>query len=316
MEIVDWFDKRYSEIQDRNPVFTKLKIYSVARVVLRILANVIIPYYFRLTKYDLSNQLAENQSEPQLIVSLTTFPARINKIWITIESILRQSHKPDRIILWLSKEYFRSIDHIPKSLRNLKKRGLEIRFVDDDIRAHKKYYYSMSEFPNAYILTVDDDIIYPSFVISKLVQYRDRFPQSMICHRALKIKSENRVIEPYTSWRLCFEETEPSHDLFITTGGGTLIPPHCLYSDVLNIDLFKKISLNSDDMWLNCMARLNNISTVKTDYYSHCLPILYLKSPKLSTINVDNGENDRQIESIRTHYIQSLGIDPYWRLFQ
>jgi len=314
--MIDFFDRVFNKIANKNRFLVRIRFYSLQRFSIRIIANLLVPLYFNLTKNNKGARLPNRNSySPKLIVSLTTFPARIKKVWIVIESILRQSHKPDMIILWLSKEYFKSLDVVPRKLRNLQKRGLEIRFVDEDIRAHKKYFYSLCEYPDDYIITVDDDIMYPTFIISKLVEYRDKHPKCLICHRSAKITTENKKIQPYINWIGCEGEVGPSFNLFITTGGGTLIPPYSFHDDVLNKVLFKKLSLNSDDMWLNCMGRLKNTPTVKTNYYSACpLPIMYLNNPKLSTINVDNGKNDQMLNAIRTYYTAHLGIDPYWKV--
>ena len=315
-KIVDLFDKLYTQVTDRNKFLTKIRFYSLQRFSIRVIANLLIPLYFNLIKNNKEAKLPNKSSHsPKLIVSLTTFPARVKRVWIVIESILRQTHKPDMIILWLSKEYFKSMDDVPRKLRNLEKRGLKIRFVDDDIRAHKKYFYSLCEYPDDYIITLDDDIIYPTFIISKLVENSDKYPKSIICHRASKITSENMIIQPYINWIACNEEDGPSFDLFVTTGGGTLIPPHSFHSDVLNKELIKKLSFHSDDMWLNCMARLKNTSTVKTSYSSACLPIIYINNSQLLTINVHNGQNDQQLNAIRAYYTANLGIDPYWKVF-
>ena len=47
-----------------------------------------------------------NKRKPLLIVSLTSFPERINLAHITISTLLNQSLEPDKIILWLAEEQF------------------------------------------------------------------------------------------------------------------------------------------------------------------------------------------------------------------
>ncbi len=41
-----------------------------------------------------------------VVVSLTTYPARIKTVWVTIASLLGQSHKPRKVILYLSRAQF------------------------------------------------------------------------------------------------------------------------------------------------------------------------------------------------------------------
>src|SRR5690554_2625875 len=40
------------------------------------------------------------------VVSLTSYPSRIEDVWISIECLLRQTFKPDKIILWLAQSEF------------------------------------------------------------------------------------------------------------------------------------------------------------------------------------------------------------------
>ena len=53
----------------------------------------------------------------RMVVSLTTFPLRIGKVHLTIQSILRQSRPADRILLWLSKEEFPEEAPLPENWR-------------------------------------------------------------------------------------------------------------------------------------------------------------------------------------------------------
>ena len=74
------------------------------------------------------------------VLSLTSFPGRIDDVWIAVECLLRQTFKPDKIILWLAIGQFP--DKVtPDSLKKLESRGLEVKFCEDDLRAHKKYSY-------------------------------------------------------------------------------------------------------------------------------------------------------------------------------
>lgn len=75
-------------------------------------------------------------------MSLTSYPKRINVVWITIETLLQQTVKPDEVILWLADSQFKEIEELPEELKVLQKRGLIIRFCDD-LKSHKKYFYTM-----------------------------------------------------------------------------------------------------------------------------------------------------------------------------
>ena len=94
----------------------------------------------------------------KMVVSLTTFPLRIGKVHLTIQSILRQSRPADRILLWLSKEEFPEEAQLPANLLRLKEKGLDIRFCDN-IRSFKKVFYTAQEFENDVTSLAAEDII-------------------------------------------------------------------------------------------------------------------------------------------------------------
>ena len=156
-----------------NKFLQKIKLFSVWRNLIRIIFNIIMPIWYKLRNGRSLNGLTP-QASPKVIVSLTTFPKRINRIWIVIESILNQTIGPDKIILWLSEEQFKDINDLPSNLLKLTGRGLDIRFVKEDLKSYKKYYYSFKEYPNDIIITVDDDIIYPNNMIANLLLYHQK----------------------------------------------------------------------------------------------------------------------------------------------
>ena len=153
--MVNVFDKLYSSIENKNTILQKIKFYSLLRFSIRVIANIIIPIYFTCTKHNKKYRLKNVETEGnRIIVSLTSFPARINNLWLVIETIFRQTVKPDMIILWLSKEQFSNIDSLPKRLLKQRERGLKIELRDGDLRSHKKYYYTVQEYPNDIMITI------------------------------------------------------------------------------------------------------------------------------------------------------------------
>ncbi|NQU32398.1 MAG: hypothetical protein HQ521_04120 [Bacteroidetes bacterium] len=309
-KIVDHFDSVYTSIKDNNTFLKNIRYYSVLRLTLRLLANVLIPLYYALTYNSINAKIhVTNKSNNRIIVSLTTFPLRINKIWIVIESIMRQTHKPDLIILWLSKDQFASVENLPKKVKRLRQKGLEIRFCDGDIKSHKKYFYTIKEYPEDFLLTIDDDIIYPTILISQLVELNEIYPKAVCCLLALSIQTHGEQILPFMKWKPIKQFASPSFNTFFGSGGGTLFPPSSLHQEVLNDTVFKKLCLFADDVWLNCMCQLNDTMIVKSAYNSDCLPILYIRNQTLASINMVNNENDVQIQALRTFFNEAYKLD-------
>lgn len=312
--MIDLFDNIYTKIENSNKFLSRVKYYSFLRFVIRSLVNILAPLYFISTRgkkeYSIINNNSVNNKSPKIIVTLTSFPARINRVWLVIETLLRQTQKPDKIILWLSKEQFSSIDQLSTRLTSQKKRGLEIRFVEGDLKSHKKYYYTLKEFPDDIIVTIDDDIFYRSTMIEGLYDYYLQNPKNIISQYCKKILWDENKLMSYNFWPIIKEETW-SYILFFGTGGGTLIPPKSMYKDVLNEELFMALSPTADDVWLNSMCQLNNTMITQTKYYTDNLPILNMKKISLASVNVSKNHNDLQLKAMRDYYIKDKNQDPF-----
>ena len=110
-----------------------------SKMIMRILGR--IEWYYNIIvkkKYikDCNSQnkklgINTKKRKEKIIVSLTSYPKRINVVWITIETLLQQTVKPDEVILWLADSQFKEIEELPEELKALQKRGLTIRFCDD-----------------------------------------------------------------------------------------------------------------------------------------------------------------------------------------
>mgnify|MGYP000110984866 CR=1 FL=1 len=101
---------------------------------------------------------------PRIIVSMTSYPARINTVHLAIRSLLAQKVLPDKIVLWLCKSDFpnRETD-LPQTLRDVLWHDVEIRWVDEDLKPHKKYFWALQEFPDDYVITTDDGFAVPQY---------------------------------------------------------------------------------------------------------------------------------------------------------
>lgn len=314
--MTNWFDSLYSKIRDENLLLTRIRFYSLERFLVRCLANIILPIYFKLTNDNKFYRLipTDSRAESRIIVSLTSFPARIKRLWLVIETILRQTQKPDLIILWLSKEQFPVLDSVPHSLLKLQKRGLIIRLEEGDLRSHKKYYYTFREYPNDIIITIDDDIFYPSYMIKEMVNESLRFHEErIICRYALAVnRTQNKELMSYSYWGMEKDLWVNYLDVFFGSGGGTLFPPNTLWKDLLNKDLFLRLTPIADDVWLNAMCRLAGARVHSVNRFCvSILPIVNKHDFTLADTNIGDNMNDEQIRHIREYYIQKHNIDPF-----
>lgn len=272
------------------------------------LLNVKLSFYYSITslifnRYKIKIDKELNQ-EGKLIVSLTTMPGRIQKVWLVVESILRQTDKPDALILYLAKDEFKDEKVVPKRLLSLRKRGLQIIFVDENLKPHNKYFYAMSSFPKADIVTVDDDKIYPSDMVKVLKDGQKRHPEEIcsVLARNITLKGDN--LDLYHTWKVIREAAPPSHSLLGLGVGGVLYPSGSLHPEVFNKELLKQKSLLTDDLWIKIMALKNNTRIVSLGHMVRepLIAITGLASGNLMSQNVEGGQNDRVFESLIKYY--------------
>lgn len=259
-------------IREKNKSYWRI-LYKLNKV----LINLFYPISQR------NNKMYGLDESSRIIVSLTTYPARISTVWVTIASLLTQTMKPYKVILWLAEEQFP--DHrIPDSLEKMKQRGLEIRFCED-LKPHKKYYYAMQEYPEHYIITADDDTFYPENHIERLWDGHEKYPGNIICQWSHQIGfTKQGGFQPYNEW-IDNVESDPAYSTLAVGCGGVLYPPGCLSTEAFDKQKIMNYALYTDDLWLKCMEILqgkkvvncnqtaliyfNNLTTKKSGLWTH-----------------------------------------------
>lgn len=245
-------------------------------------------------------------TEPySILVSLTSFPGRIDIVWKTIFSILKQRIRPNGIILWLFRGEFKGLDALPEKLKLLQLYGLQIRFCDINLKPHKKYFYALEAFPDMHLITIDDDTIYPPSYIENLIKAKRQHPDciiSAICRSVSKDESGNLL--PYRQWNYVLENTGPSLDLLPIGVGGPLYYPGCFAEEVTNVNELQKIAPTTDDLWLKAMSLLNGVRVYCNagDYNRFFVPIPQRHGQRLMDTNVRKGVNDTVIKQLTTQY--------------
>jgi hypothetical protein len=309
--IIDKFHNCYNAtFKIRNALLNKIKLPAILRLVILQSANTIIPLVFKFQTKNDSFQLNNNKQKANVVVSLTSFPNRISKIHLVIESIFRQSILPSRVILWLSKEQFDSIELLPETLLKLRDRGLEIYLTNGDLRSYKKYYYFLKDNPNTPFIIIDDDVFYKSNVIANLLETNNQYPNAVCANRCAIIDNT----KPYSDWSyLKGNAIAPQFNLLPTGCGGVLYPQGSLHTDVLNSELFTNTCKDADDIWLNCCAYLNDSLIAYTGHNEYLLEVKSNNNVHLHTKNVGESNNDLRIKQVREYYLNNKSIDVFER---
>lgn len=295
--MIDFFDDLYYLLIKDNKGSL---IWKLMRYIIRKTANIVLPGYFVLTRTNKKYKLdIPKDKHPQLIVSLTSFPTRINHLWKIIESLLRQSVKPDRIILWISEEQFHSENDVPKNLLKLKQRGLEIKIRKGNLRSHKKYFYTFIEYPNDICIIVDDDIFYRSNLIETLISLHNIYPDAVCFNHGRTILDEKGQIIAYNDGCPLKPRREPLlSNGFLPVGvGGVLYPPYSTEMDVINESVFRKICFSADDIWLWAMTYKHGTKFVYSGLRTGFVPVIIHNNITLCSTN-NNGGNSEQFAKV------------------
>jgi len=279
----------------RIPYFGGVSYRFFSKLENRIVAKAVIP----------AQPLNTDPREKFVIASLTSFPARIEYVHLAIKSLMLQSYKPDRIILWLANEQFPD-RKLPQNLLDLQKFGLEIQWCDD-LYGHKKYYYCIkAQKANEVVITFDDDILYPVDCIKRLMEKHREFPGCLVCERAQAHKDAKREnMENPGRWAVISNVgcNTPSYGLNPSPGGGCLIPYSAFYKDAYDENKIRELAYKNDDLWYMFMAAENGTRIVKTRKYHKIFTLIQgSQTVQMATENVLGNKNVAVMERLAKEY--------------
>jgi hypothetical protein len=249
-----------------------------------------------------------------LIVSLTSYPPRFSTLHLSLRSLLDQSVAPDGTILWVAAQ---DLSKLPSAVTELQSQGLTIRCCDD-LRSYKKLVPSLIAFPDAFVVTADDDLYYGTHWLRDLVEAAAEQSGCIITHRAhLAVQDSAGAFLPYSKWRLETKETAdqpPRALLFPTSGAGTLYPPKSLHQLVTDQVLFARLCPSADDVWFFWMGRLARTPHRRTRFAQQLLWWNGSQDVGLFHENLWAEGNDAQIRAMEAHF-GKLAVeipDPAW----
>lgn len=251
-------------------------------------------------------QYEHSTGKPNVILSLTTYGRRVHNVHYTIISLLRQTYRPDAIILWLDEDNWND-SILPDKLRKLKSLGLTVKYCKD-IKSYKKLIPALLEYPESIIVTCDDDIYYRKNMLARLMAAHEKWPNHVIAHRAHQITfNDNGELNEYNMWPQEISNKK-GLNIFPTSGGGTLYKKEFFHPDVCKVELIMRLCPKADDIWNYFMGALNNTENVVLPYNGYIylpLDVFYQtlhKGSSLSDINCSENFNDVQIKAIMSYY--------------
>lgn len=248
------------------------------------------------------------------IVSLTSHPGRMNVIGRTIDTLISQTVRPKKILLWLSEEEFpnkmKDLPHhliVQKNIYDF----FEINWVNDDLKPHKKYFYAMQEYKEDPVILVDDDVYYDEHLVEYLLDSYHKFPDCISAMRTnlIGFKRDGRIMN-YEGWTMGYRALQdtPSSQLVPTGVGGVLYPPHSLPEETFNAAAIKETCLFCDDLWLKFWASYARMKIVMPEHFCTERLIDGSQNVALWKMNVRQGNNnDKSMVRIMDYYEKATG---------
>lgn len=245
-------------------------------------------------------ELARASARPRLqgvVVSLTTHGERVNMAHLAVESILRGTVTPERVILWVDEP--KVAERPPLRLQRLVESGqLEIR-LSGNYGPHTKYYPTVQHLgreSSFSMVTADDDIVYPAYWLRRLTAASRRQPGAIYAYRCHKIRFDSSSrFAAYSRWAPAFARRSPGR-LFFTGVSGVLYPSTMIAALNDGADEFASRAPRADDVWLNFVALREGVPIRQIGIIPRHFPIV--PGTQLHTLvssNVQGSANDRQL---------------------
>ncbi len=255
---------------------------------------------WKLKRMALKDLNPPEKPEIPVIISLTSIPSRLGTLYLVIRSLLSQSYRAEKILLWLHKDLQ---SKIPTSLSLLVGDTFEIHYVDMTC-SHRKLVHSLELYPGKIIVTCDDDLMYEATWLERLYQDHLRYPERIIAHECREIAYDNQgKLLNYDQWKT---QTAPgvSSPWMMPIGyGGVLYPPGVLHKDVTRADLYLALAPRADDLWFKAMSYLNGTMTQRSQEPGQKpTPIAGSQKVSLKHTNVRETGNYEQWKAICNHY--------------
>lgn len=256
-----------------------------------------------------------------MLVSLTSFPARLPYLHHTLYSLLTQDYKDFHIALFLSSSELVP-SKLPYILKIFTKLGLlTIHFVEENLRAYKKLFYALQAYPSHIIITIDDDQIYAPNTISLLLESYARFPRAIHTHLAYDGAYMADILKlDSATYCAIIEENAPHLALASVGVSGVLYPPRAFTQEFFNKQAIISLAPYSDDLWFYVMSVLNDIPKVLVKgalEHPKESSIAQDESPNLWEINCEQNRNYDQLRALlqaypqaRVKILESLGLAP------
>ena len=233
-------------------------------------------------------------TEPKVIVSLTSIKSRIANIHRVIGSILDGSVKPHCVVLNVSASPFgidEGVDRndLPPSLTDLtKKDGIVINFVENT-GPYRKLLPTLELFKGdeRVFVTADDDCLYDTHWLENLItSYKEH--GCIVSYRARLLKLDQGEIAAYRDWRpmgdrstTVYRKLGPPNFQLVPTGNAGVAYPPTMGRDPELMRLLRPAAPFQDDLGFKAFALYHGIKSVIVPRFRYNLSEPFAKEGRI-----------------------------------
>lgn len=202
-----------------------------------------------INKYFDNNYVLHNN---RIIVTMTSYPGRINNVAISIQLLLtKQTIKPDEIHLWLSIEEFPNKENsLPKQLVKVinENDDVYLHWLEKNIYVHKRHEIFKYTTDSDYVFLIDDDVEYDPKLIETVLEKAKTYPNTIITYNKY-------AFHEYKGRTILYRDNrgEPGPFINKTRWCGQSMIPSAIYPKEILSDENQKIRNNtspvSDECW-------------------------------------------------------------------
>lgn len=231
-----------------------------------------------------------------VVISFTSFPARIGGVWAVVDTLFRQKAPLKAVVLVLREQHFPG-RRIPASLERRTVRGLTILWVKADQRSYDKLLPTRQMFPDARIITVDDDKLYARDAASRLIKASDIYPGAIVGSRGRR----GLFIDETLQFVGAVAHGRCDSSVLFAGGAGILYPPKALHADAFDYRTATRLCPENDDIWFWAMAIRNEAKRVCIASKKPVSLLIQEGTPALRD-EYSNGSGSRQIRAVVDHF--------------
>jgi hypothetical protein len=188
-------------------------------------------------------------SRPErLVVTLTTIPARASRLRRTLRSLIDQSEPADRIVLCLPWTARGNGEPYPHPATLDLPPGVEVLRCTDEGPA-TKLLPMLREEPDACLVVVDDDVVYPRDFLASLLAAHRADPSAAQGLRGVRVSPG--VAFPALHHELCSAQDAPRAVDILFGTWGYLVPPGALDDQVHDFADYPEAVRWVDDVWIS-----------------------------------------------------------------